>query len=359
MRIGYIGDASSIHVQRWAKFFVERGHQVFVITDVEGEIEGGELYSIGECLPPVRVKALSVAYQILRKTREIDRLIERTGPDILHGHYATNYGFLAALSGFHPLVVTVHGSDLLIDYDRSILEKLYVTIALRNADLITSPADHMTRRLIKVGIGPQKILTVQYGIDTKVFYPGSSSNHLAVLSTRSFEPKYNVELLINAIPIVLSRFPDLKFALVAKGSMEQHLRRRVEELKITHATDFIGGVASEMMPEVFRSASVYVSTSTSDGLSISLCEAMACGLFPVATDIPGNRELIHNGENGFLVPTDDSVELAEKICYAIKNVEFRERAIKKNIEFIHREMSFDKNMQKVERAYQNLIDRVV
>lgn len=144
MHLCYIADVNSVHLHRWAAFFIERGHQVSVITDLAGTLPGAAVYHIGDCLPAIRLPMFAAVYQIGAKALAIRRLLRQIKPDLVHGHYATNYGFLAALSGFTPLVQTVHGSDVLVDAAGSWEQRWFVRYALRTATLIRARGDYRT-----------------------------------------------------------------------------------------------------------------------------------------------------------------------------------------------------------------------
>jgi len=320
-------------------------------------MEGCEVHNVGSCLSSFSVKFLSAVYQILSKAYAIRRLLTLLQPDILHGHYATNYGFLAALTKFHPLVQTVHGSDVMVDLKRSFEGRFFVKFALRSADLITSPAQHMTAALKAAGIG-HEIKTLQYGIETDLFSPPGDEfrrNPFKVVSTRHFEWKYNVGLLIRAIPFVLSRIREASFVLAGEGPDKMGLERLAEELGISDSIRWVGRIAHEEMPELLRSSTVYVSTSVTDGASLSLLEAMGCEVYPVVTDIPANREWITNGQNGFLVPGDRPDILSARIVEALERADFRSAAVEKNLQMVRERGSYERNMTEMEGLYEKLL----
>jgi glycosyltransferase involved in cell wall biosynthesis len=82
---------------------------------------------------------------------------------------------------------------------------------------------------------------------------------------------------------------------------------------------FHGRIPQTEIAVQLRSTHVFVSTSLSDGNNVSLNEAMACGCVSVVTDIPANRQWMKNDVNGYLVPTDNPRELADKILYIYRN----------------------------------------
>jgi glycosyltransferase involved in cell wall biosynthesis len=104
---------------------------------------------------------------------------------------------------------------------------------------------------------------------------------------------------------------------------------------------------------------VFVSTSLSDGNNISLKEAMACGTFPVVTNIPVNREWIQQGLNGFLVDTLDPRDLANHVIEGIESPALRSSAADLNREHGQPKASWKAAMTLVEAEYQALVDRRV
>jgi glycosyltransferase involved in cell wall biosynthesis len=100
-----------------------------------------------------------------------------------------------------------------------------------------------------------------------------------------------------------------------------------------------------------RASKIYLSMSLSDGASTSLFEALACGAFPIVSDIPANREWIVHGENGFLVSPLDSRELARCVIEAFNNPSLMETATNKNFELIRNKAILQKNLEEMESIY--------
>lgn len=113
MRICYIADAASIHTQRWVNFFARRGHEIHLISPNIGDsyVEGVRFHLLSKTmssLPPIRY--LSLLPRMLR----VRRLLKMIQPDVVDAHYIAGNGYLGVASGFHPIVLTAWGSDILI-----------------------------------------------------------------------------------------------------------------------------------------------------------------------------------------------------------------------------------------------------
>jgi len=367
MRLCYLANASSIHTHKWVRFFVERGHEVHVVSFEKAQIEGAVVHVLKL---PILVKSATFPLKMTSIYR-MRNLIKRLKPDVLHAHYVTNYGLFAALCGFHPFVLTAWGSDVLFDTSGraiSMIKKIIAKYVLARADLMTCDADHMKEAMSRLGVDPEKIKLIFFGIDTRKFSPRSGDEQLkaklgvrnspTVISLRNLEPIYDIETLVKAAPIVLKEVPETKFVIAGRGSEERKLRSLAESLGVSNNIKFIGFIPNNELPQYLTSMDVYVSTSLSDaGIAASTAEAMACGLPVVITDVVDNRKWVVDGENGLLFPQKDSEALAKKILYLLKNEDSGKEFGKRNREIIEERNDYYKEMEKMERLYQELAER--
>lgn len=279
-------------------------------------------------------------------------------PDILHAHYLTSYGLLGALSGFHPLIVTTWGTDLLVTPKKSFIYRVLLRYTLKKADLITDVAPFMNQELLKFGADPERILTSPMGVDTRIFQQEQikfNKKLTSVLSMRALIKNSNVETIIKAMHILKRSNLEVKLIIANAGRLEKKLRMLVKDLELNDVIQFTGPIEHSQTVKYFTSADIYVSITSSDGASVALLEAMACGAFPIVSDIPANREWIKNGENGFLIPLDDSHSLAEKITLAACDQGLREKAAHLNWQIINDKAKLEKNMVPLEEKYKFLI----
>ncbi len=357
MKICYLANAQSIHTQRWAKHFQKRGHEVTIISFQYGEVEG--IHTI--CLSS---DVLVSPFRIVKMLPKVQRMVKGINPDILHAHYATSYGLAGALAGKHPFVITAWGSDVLIEPEKSWIYRLMVRFSMSRADLITSMAQHMTAHLIKRKYAAaNKIITLPFGVDTEVFNLGRRANRqasrkgkrLVVISTRHLEHGYDVDIFIRAIPKVLDSCKNVRFVVVGDGSLRGKFEKMVASLGVNMYVEFLGKIPHHEMPDVLACADIFVTTSPSDGNNVSLNEAMACGVFPVATDIAANRAWIEHRRNGLLFACRDVDQLAEMITEAIRHPEWRERTMDINWQIIQKRASWPLSMAEMERRYLGLL----
>jgi glycosyltransferase involved in cell wall biosynthesis len=294
----------------------------------------------------------------------VKKILKKINPDVFHAHYVWIEGIIGALSGFHPFVLTTWGSDVLV-LPKSKIMKPLVMFALSKADLITCDAEHMKEAIIRLGVKPEKVKIVYFGVDTKKFSPGPKDKELikklgiencpVVISLRNLKPIYDVETLIKAVPFVLKENPNTKFIIAGIGPEEKKLKNLAKKLKILESVRFVGWISNIELPKYLRISDIYVSTSLSDGgLAASTAEAMSCGLSVVITNFGDNKKWVQDGENGFLFNFRDYKTLAEKIVFLIKNPEIRKNFGEKNRKIIEEKNNYYREMEKMENFYKEL-----
>jgi glycosyltransferase involved in cell wall biosynthesis len=364
VKICYLANAASIHTQRWVRYFADNGHEVHLISRKSlqaNDIKNLNSYRLTSFRCPI---LLRYPYDTIK----VRKMIKEIKPDVLHVHYAVGYGLMGALSGFHPFILSVWGSDVLVAPKQSKIYKLTVELAIRRADVIHCDADHIVAPLIKLGANPEKIKLIYFGVDTQKFMPIQGKEKLrrelgifdspTVISSRSLEPIYDIETLINSIPLVLKEIPEAKFLIVGEGSQEPKLKEKAKSLGISQSVKFTGRIPNDELPKYLNSADIYVSTSLSDaGLASSTAEAMACGLPVVITDFGDNRKWVEDGENGFLVPLRNPEALASRILALLSDKEKRIKFGQINRQTIEERNDLQKEMRKIEELYQVLMIR--
>jgi len=243
------------------------------------------------------------------------KLLRRIAPDVVNAHYASSGGLVAWLSGYRPYAVTVHGSDL-IDRSRSAAGRVLLRRILGQADMVNPVCLHMTKALSELGIRPAKVLVKTFGIDLERFpyrpRQDRFSAGLRLICTRSLASEvYDIPTIIRAIAGLHDRGVDVRLTLAASGRLQGQLESLTRDLGVEKLVEFRGGYKPTELPQLLSEHDVYVSSSLWDGASLSLMEAMACGAFPVVSDIPANREWLQDGKTSLLFPTGDSQRLAD------------------------------------------------
>jgi len=354
MKLLFLSDASSFHTKRWVNYFVDKGYECYLAS-----LEKSQGTKATEIFISPKTEFSFLKY--ILALSEIKNLIQNINPDLVNAHFVPNYGLLGALSKRKPLVVSTWGSDVLISPKKSPFHRLRAKYVLSKADLVTCDGANLLKELMELGVPEEKIVLAPMGVERRLLKERSSNSQLKdkdeiiFLSTRGLEPVYDLKTLIEAVPLIIQKTDKkAKFWITGLGSQEQELKKLASKLKVEKNVEFKGYVNREDLEVLFLKADLYISTSLSDSTSVSLLEAMASGLLPVITNIPGNREWIEDGKNGFLFPLGNYQALAEKIIWIINNFKETQKLRTENQNVIREKALWEKNMALIEQRFLKL-----
>jgi len=346
-RICFLADAKSSHTKRWVNYFVDRGYDCHLIS-----FEKGEGIKLRSHLLGYKISHGGLRFFFAKNKAK--KIIEKIKPDIINAHFVISYGLLGAKIKKKPLVVSCWGSDILLSPHRSFLHKLRVDYVLNRACLFTSDGFNLTRALVNLGVEEKRIVTSPMGVDKNLFnlMKKKEKGSVTILSLRRLEPLYDIKTLIHSIPSVLEQTKKpIRFVIVGEGSEKDQLERLTHALNVKDYVEFKGRVTQHELLELLSCSDIYVSTSLSDSTSVSLLEGMAAGLIPVVTDIPGNREWIKHGNNGFLFRPKDHRDLAQKLVPLINNFEKYNSFKGQNRSIIEKRALWEANMKVIENKF--------
>ena len=357
MRICLLAHVSSIHTRRWARYLSSKGHEVTIVSLTPGPHLPSVDLRVLRRRGPVRYDKTNWEY--LLDLPRIWRLVRRPKPDVINAHFLSSNGFFGALvcPSTCALVISVHGSDVLVIPRRSAVHRWVARFALSRADLITSPAYHLTEEVERLSSSARPVVTGQYGVLTEVFHPPSpdEKRQPVILSARALVRMANIATILEAVRRLEPKGLPLTLHVVGDGPERPRLESSAQDLTGRRRARFLGFLQQGDLAERMRSSALYVSMTSSDGASMTLLEAMACGTFPVVSDIPANREWIIDGENGFLVPLGSPGELAERLEAAWRNAELRLRAAERNWQIVREKADFENNMAVIEGMFRRLV----
>lgn len=354
MKVCHLGDASVTHTWRWVDFMQKKGHETYLISFKPPREEFKN--------PNVKVfllpkKNLKNPVHLISKIFKIRKLVKEINPDLINAHYASHYGFLAALTN-KPFICSVWGSDILVIPKKMNSAKVTTKYALKKANFITCDADHLAKAIEDFGIDRNKIKLIYYGVDVEKFKRNEQkkASKPTVISIRNLEPLYDVETLIRSAQLVIREVPNAQFVIGGDGSQRSYLENLSQELNCSQNIHFVGRIRNDILPKYFSSSDVYVSTSLSDGgLAASTAEAMACKLPALVTNFGDNSKWIKNNKNGFLFPLKDYKALASRIIKLLKNKRLRRQIGESNRKVIENKLNIHKEMEKLDDLYKQVV----
>lgn len=212
-----------------------------------------------------------------------------------------------------PVILNYHSGEAPDHLSRSAVARR----VMRDwVDLNVVPSTFLSDVLASFGIPAR---TVPNTIDPRQFtYRVRDPLRPRILSTRNFEPIYNVAAVLRAFARVQARRPDATLTLVGSGSQEPALRALAAHLNLRDVT-FVGRVPPSGISQYYAEADIYVQTPSIDNMPLSILEAFASGLPVVSTGVGGVPTILTHGVHGLLAPADDDEMVAAYVMTLLES----------------------------------------
>jgi glycosyltransferase involved in cell wall biosynthesis len=327
MRILYFSRDYTPHDHRFLRSLAATEHEVFFLR-----LERRSITQEGRSLPPeVQVIEWEGGQQPacmrdgLKYLWGLHRVLRQVKPDVVHAGPLHNAAFLAAWSGFHPLVSMSWAYDLLFEANANRLNRWAVDYTLRHSDVLLCDNPSIAQLALVRGFPRERIVIFPWGIDLLKFSPNLDSglraslgwgDKFVLLHLRGWEKIYGVDVLANAFVLAAQEQPELRLLMLGGGSLEAEVRRIFDQGSVPERVHFAGQVRQDDLPPYYRAADLYISASHSDGSSVSLMEAMGSALPSLVSDIPGNRYWVEDGVQGWLFQDGNVEDLVRGILNA-------------------------------------------
>jgi len=243
--------------------------------------------------------------------RQLARLFRDRGIDVVHTHNAYPHlvGTLAARWAGVPVVIhTRHGQR----FGHGWKSRWSFWLAALGVDRIVAVSEDAARLCIaEDGIPARKVLRIWNGIDCEKFaFHGGAATPVAISVARLSREK-DFPTLLRATQIVRKDVPDFRLRIVGGGAELPRLEALREELGLKDVVELLG--ERRDVPELLKTAGFFVSSSLTEGVSLTLLEAMAVGLPILATNVGGNPEVVEAGVTGELVEAGSPEPIAAGI----------------------------------------------
>ena len=332
MKILYFTRGQSPHDLRFLNALAQPGHRVAVLC-----LEGGKYHEWPVGIDEIewaggKTKATWFTYP--RLLRSFKQVLAEFQPDVVHAGPIQRVAFIAAWVGRIPLVSMSWGSDLLKEANRNACWRWLTRYTLQHTTVLAADCQTVINKARDFGYhGPTQIFP--WGVDLHYFRPidmGSLreqlgwENNCVFLCNRTMEALYGVDVVARAFVLACQKEPNLRLLLFSKGSQENAIRTFLSEGGVENKVHFGGFAALADLPDIYRSADYYLSASHSDGSSVSLMEALACGIPAIVSDIPSNQEWIAPGQQGWLFKDGDVLDLSQKMIGVSKYTEYKAMA---------------------------------
>lgn len=342
-------------VSVWSSALVEKGYKVSVIVYARLENE----YPVNEkveVLPIAESQGACNDMSIFKRLLEIRKILKQIKPDLIISFLPIMqvYMRIASFGLGIPRIETIRISPWRADILKTKFSKLWLNAFETSKAVILQSKDQKSFFSEKVQKKAEVIpnpINSKYVENVKSEY--NPDSYKIVAAGRLSEQK-NYKMMIDAVKTVSKDFRSVSLDIYGVGELEEELKSYIEKAGLEDTVKLMG--RSNELYDVYKKADLYVMSSDYEGMPNALAEAMAIGLPCISTDCKtGPRDLIDDGECGFLVPCGDSVALAKKIKILFEMSEEEKKQIgqkarKKVIDLCGEESSLKKLMNLIERV---------
>lgn len=359
MKILLLADSNSSHTIKWVKALSERGINICVFGlqslnhSLFNDLENVQCFSLNKGLNKKEGAWSKLSY--LKAVPYIKQIIKKEKPDLLHAHYASSYGLLGALCGFHPYVLSVWGSDVFSFPRKSILHEYLLRYNLSKADRLLSTSQTMALECKKYT--KKDIALTPFGVDLNKFTLKASEGNQQILGTvKALEHKYGIDILIKAFAALVPSFPNLELQIVGEGQEKDNLIQLAEDLGVRSRVSFLGKIDNDQVPQVLHSFTIYAALSRcEESFGVAIVEAQACGTPVIVSRMGGLTEVVNDGVTGLCISNESVEEAIRAIERILKDENLRKNLVLAARTNVEKAYSWEKNVDSLVEIYNNLV----
>ena len=353
MKIALLAARSDIHTVRWVNALAERGHNVHLLSSHLG----GDAIDNQVCFHSLPFSAPAGYFLNVPRVR---RLLSWIQPDLLHAHFASGYGTLGRLSGFHPLVLSVWGQDVYEFPCRSWVHRKLLTANLKAADHVCSTSHAMAEQTRSLYSGIDELTVTPFGIDVSRFRPDPSQrcfDLLTIGTVKKLYASYGIDVLIRAFAEARAHFQNaqpelarqLRLLVVGGGPEREKLQALSDELGVEEVTSFTGPVPHAKVPSYLNRLDIYAAMSRSESFGVAILEASACEIPVVVSDAGGLPEVVEEKVTGLIVDQEDQKAAAEALVQLANDPALRAKMGRAGRQRVLEHYEWEKNVSTMEK----------
>lgn len=363
-----------IFTERVAKYLVSRGHEAIILTTNPGNLPPKEKDSAGILI--YRVKGIRNPFRKQLKVSSpknagkvrllleeikpnlahlqdvgvlnqliLNESVRRDIPSIAHHHFSMEFvlGYFKKWRFLKPIVRPV--------------VKWRVRRFYGKCKVVLTPTEFSKNTLLQWGVKKVPIIAVSNGVDLARFKPDpSKQKEKIILYIGRMDADKNLETLYRAIPKILEKASDATFVFVGDGTDRKMLEEKVAHQPWRDRVKFVGFIPHEdpKLVDTYQSASIIWTASTIETQSITTLEGIACGLPTVVASAGALPELVHDGQNGFLIDPYDAAGFAEAVIKILKSPELAKKFSGESAR-IASGHAVEKSLKKLEEIYARIV----
>lgn len=351
------------------KMLVDEGHQVDVAFNIEQKVKS-EIIELGCKIYQIPFQRSPIKKENIIASKMLKDIIISNKYDLVHTHTPVasaivrlvcrklmNIKVLYTAHGFHFFYGAPFKNWLFYYPIEKFLSKYTdVLITINDDDFNTSIVKNFkAKKIVKVngvGIDFTKFLVPNEDKKYRLREEYSFSNKdFILIYVGELSSRKNQKILIEAISYSYKEIPNLKLLLVGEGELKYKYEKLIENMGVSDYVKVLGYRSD--IPELMQLSDASVSSSKHEGLPVNVIEAMATGLPLIVSDCRGNKDLVENDFNGYLIEANNERQMSEMIISLYKNREKREQ-FKENSLKILSKYSIDSVLKEMNQIYSEI-----
>jgi glycosyltransferase involved in cell wall biosynthesis len=366
MKVLLLSDTYSEHTEKWALGLAEKGIKVGLFSFNKASYEWYDHPNITLYFEPeqkINAESTLTKLSYFKYVTVLKKIIKHFEPDILHAHYATSYGIVGALTGFHPFILSVWGSDVYDFPRRSKVHRRLFQYNLKKADLLLSTSQIMREEVLKYTQKPVHV--TPFGVDTAVFKPevvdGKDKGKIYIGTIKPIEDKYGISHIIQAAKIVIVErgLKNIQFLLIGPSNEGEKYQAQINEAGLASYVTLTGRVPFNEITRYHNLLDIFLNVSIDDSESfgVAAVEAMSCEKPVIISDVGGLMEVAGNGAFAKVVPRANANAIAETILDLLANPDEARRLGTSARNHVLRNYDWRQNLELMINHYNSLLKK--
>lgn len=302
-------------------------------------------------------------YSVIKEALYLNNIIKQIKPDIIHTHLYSSELMISInkllFNNPIPCISSVQSLISQVKKGKKFIKILFNFLIKKYYDKFIACSGAVKNELISYNFNQNKIEIIYNAVNVNEYLESQSytSNTSHQYPTIGFigrlEPYKGAHILIKAMPSVINKFKNMQLWIIGDGHEKDKLLKLTHKLNLTNNVKFLG--AQLNIKEYLLKLSVLIVPSLSEPLGIVALEGLAMKLPVIATNIDGLKEIIIDNQTGFLIQSNNSDSLANKLIFVLDNYQLAKKIAEQGHEFIKQQFNINILAEKQLMLYKSLI----
>lgn len=301
----------------------------------------------------------------LKALNHLQKIVQQEQPDLIHAHSAKG-GILGKLVGHFKKIPILHTPQAysFLSADSKFKKNAFLTIekvfSKLNNKILASSTSEQNRAINEVGYSPEKALLFNNSIKPideikPLSIPKTwPDDYICSVGRPSFQK--NIEMMIEVLAELKKEKPKIHLVLMGVGFHSPNLeaiKNLIKKFNLKDNISLLEWTEREDIFHIIKKSQLYISTARYEGLPYSIIEALALKKACVVTDADGNRDLILNNHNGFVIFDNNIKEFSQKVKLLLNDKNLKNQFEKNSFEYFNSNFNINQTIQSLERIYLN------